>query len=196
MLLPFREYDLHPEHYHTFLDENIPFVLDTEFLLAHAQVLETKAIVPAYWEGEQILLIYARGAFLREAGFTLSQVRLHNKQVAKREKQISSLTQAVADRDKRIAGLNEAITESDERIAGLNDAIAERNTQIGALVNSWSWKLTRPLRSMNSNSKRIASLARRLWQQPFGRTVHLFGTFARASTSQGYGMRYPEPRLT
>ena len=41
---------------------------------------------------------------------------------------------------------------------------------------------------MNSNSKRIASLARRLWQQPFGRTVHLFGTFARASTS--HGIRY------
>jgi hypothetical protein len=78
--------------------------------------------------------------------------------------------------------------ECDEPIAGLNDAIAERNIQIGALVNSWPSNLTRPLRRMNSNSKRIASLARRLWQQPFGRTVHLFGTFARASTS--HGIRY------
>jgi glycosyltransferase involved in cell wall biosynthesis len=60
--------------------------------------------------------------------------------------------------------------------------------QIVAIVNSWWWKLTRPFRSMNSNSKRIASLARRLWQQPFGRTVHLFGTFARTSTS--HGIRY------
>ena len=185
LLLPFREYDLHPEHYHTFVDDNIPFVLSSEFLLAHAQVLNSKAVMPAYWQGEQILLIYARGAFLREAGFTLSQITLYDKQVAmelgERETQVSSLTQTVAERDERIAGL---IEESDKRIADLNATIGDRNNQIAAIVNSWSWKLTGPLRSMNANVKKIAALPTRLWRA-LGRSVDLFGTFARTARSHG-----------
>ena len=48
-------------------------------------------------------------------------------QLAGRDGQIASLTQAVADRDGRIASLNEAVAERDGQIASLNRAVAERD---------------------------------------------------------------------
>ena len=184
LLLPYREFDRLIEHEYTFVAENIPCVPVSEFALAHSQAIDTSGMVPTYWSGQQILLIYARAKFLRESGLTLADLRIQDKpesQMAERklweveralvdrDGQITHLDQLVAERDKRIAGLNEAITESDKRIAGLNETIAGRNKHIEAIVNSWSWKLTRPLRSV-------------------GRTVHLFVAFARTSTS--HGIRY------
>ena len=51
-------------------------------------------------------------------------------QLAGRDGQIASLTQAAAERDGRIASLNEAVAERDGRIAGLTEAVAERDRQI------------------------------------------------------------------
>jgi SAM-dependent methyltransferase len=160
LLLPFREFDRHPEHGYTFVPENIPFVSDDDFLLVHAEAIDPKVIIPAYWEGEQILLIYARGTFIREAGFMLSQVSVHNEQqiitgkriveledsLGEREKQINCLTQIIAERDRQIDVLNQRLKEHQEQIALLNQKMKR-------LEGSLSWRSTKPLRDARQGVK-------------------------------------------
>lgn len=47
-----------------------------------------------------------------------------------------------------VAELNQVLKERDWQIANLNQTLAERNNQITALLNSSSWRLTAPLRSI------------------------------------------------
>jgi 2-polyprenyl-3-methyl-5-hydroxy-6-metoxy-1,4-benzoquinol methylase len=63
-------------------------------------------------------------------------------------RQIVSLNQAITERDGQIVSLNQAITERDGRIAELNKELAVLNGQVTTLLNSWSWRLTEPLRSI------------------------------------------------
>ena len=52
----------------------------------------------------------------------------------------------VAERDGQITSLNQAVAKRDGQIVSLNQAVAERDGQIRLIVNSRSWKVTRPLR--------------------------------------------------
>ncbi|MBW6521013.1 MAG: hypothetical protein K0A99_08410 [Desulfoarculaceae bacterium] len=69
-----------------------------------------------------------------------------NQAVAERDGQIVSLNQAVAERDGQIVSLNQAVAERDGQIVSLNQAVAECKQDISALRNSYSWRITKPLR--------------------------------------------------
>ena len=75
--------------------------------------------------------------------------------LVERDRQIASLTQAVSERDRQIASLTQAVSERDGQIAALNQSLTERdtkiaalNTQISGLLQSRSWRLTKPLRAV------------------------------------------------
>jgi|GEM_PF-1580796 len=82
--------------------------------------------------------------------------------VAEREGQITSLSQAVAEGEGRIASLSQAVAEREGQIASLNEGVADRDMQIATLtraktnydqqitgiLNSISWKITKPLRRL------------------------------------------------
>ncbi|WP_421193352.1 glycosyltransferase [Aeromonas enteropelogenes] len=112
-----------------------------------------------------------------------------NQAIAERDGEIAGLNQAIAERDGEIAGLNQAMAERDGEIAGLNQAIAERdgqitllnhalvesdlqlevkNTSINELLNSNSWRITKPLRFLS----RPLKLGKRV-QTAFNREVRL-----------------------
>lgn len=192
LLLPYREFDRHPEHYHTFISENIPFLPSADFVLVHARAVDTRAIKPTYWAGEQVVLIYARRQWLESCDLTLDDIQIGNqallyevkqlktlndaltetvaerdscieflnKAVTEREGQITGLNQAVAEREGQIVGLNQAVAEQEEQIdvltqemaekdnhiESLFQSIVERNSNITELINTRSWRLTRPLR--------------------------------------------------
>ena len=59
---------------------------------------------------------------------------------------IASLNQAVAERDGQIASLNQAVAERDGQIASLNQAVTEREAAFMSIINSRSWRLTKPYR--------------------------------------------------
>lgn len=153
LLLPFREFDRQPEHDHTFVAENIPYVLGSDFLLAHAQVIDSSVIVPTYWGGHQILLIYAHSTFLREAGFMLSQVRVQDEQEIKNQKRILELEDSLGQRDEQVTCLIQSLAERDGQISTLSKAMTGRDEQIMLLnqkvklfEESLSWRSTKPLR--------------------------------------------------
>lgn len=67
----------------------------------------------------------------------------------------TALNQAITERDRQIADLHQVIAKCDGRFANLSQAITERDRQIATfhyqfheILNSKSWKLTRPLRHL------------------------------------------------
>jgi FkbM family methyltransferase len=76
----------------------------------------------------------------------LDNIASLNQAVAERDGQIASLNQAVAERDGQIASLNQAVAERDGQIASLNQAVTEREAAFMSIINSRSWRLTKPYR--------------------------------------------------
>lgn len=77
------------------------------------------------------------------------------------EQQIASLNQSIFDRDVKISILNQVMFERDVQISIINQAIADRDRQIAdlnqgmnAIMSSWPWKLTAPLRWLNGVAHR------------------------------------------
>ena len=73
-----------------------------------------------------------------------------NQAVAERDGQIDNLNLAVAKRDDWISNLNQAVAKRDGQIGNLNLAVAERVKVIQQILNSHSWRITRPLRAVRS----------------------------------------------
>ena len=95
------------------------------------------------------------------------ELLLRIKELAERDGQIASLNQAVAERDGQITALNQAVAERDGQITALNQAVAERDGQITALYReiesytfSNSWRMTKPLRLIGRQIRRIKSGAK------------------------------------
>ena len=89
-----------------------------------------------------------------------STVQNQQQSIAEHDEQISRLNQVIAERDGQINKLQstvhvqqQAVVERNGQIIGLNQAVAERDGQISVIVaernqilNSTSWRITRPLR--------------------------------------------------
>jgi hypothetical protein len=177
LLLPYREFNRHPEHDHTFVAENIPYVPGADFLLVHAQVVDPNVIVPSYWDGHQMLLIYAHSAFLRETGIMLSDVKVHDEQEVVTQKRVLELEDALAQRDEQATCLNQAVAERDGKISNLTQALAEcsdlivmRDAQLAQIRTSLSWRITGPFRVGKTRliligklSKQFTNLMRKSW---------------------------------
>ena len=144
LALPYREIDRHHEHFFTFLPDNIPTVIGGGFRLVWSRVVDCRQLHKTFWDGDQIVLVYAETSWLDSLGLTLqdfcieqsgsaAEIASLNQAVAERDGQIVSLNQAVAERDGQIASLNQALVERDGQIANLNQAVTERDGQIASL---------------------------------------------------------------
>jgi glycosyltransferase involved in cell wall biosynthesis len=83
-----------------------------------------------------------------------------NQALSDRDGQIVGFKQELSDRDGQIVGFKLALSDRDGQIVGLNQALSDRDGQIEALRNSTSWKITRPLRVVAHQMKRIRLVAR------------------------------------
>jgi len=89
----------------------------------------------------------------------------HIAELSERDCKIAKLNQAVDDRESQISGLNQAVDDRESQIASLKN-------EINAVLNSTSWKLTRPLRFVGHQFARgkhlfkIAPLAFRIGGGP------------------------------
>ncbi|WP_205231460.1 glycoside hydrolase family 99-like domain-containing protein, partial [Azospira oryzae] len=65
--------------------------------------------------------------------------------------------QAVGERDGQIASLSQAVHERDSRIGDLTQTVVERDSLMAQICNSYSWRLTHPLRVSRLLMKRVKS---------------------------------------
>ena len=70
--------------------------------------------------------------------------------VSERDNKINDLGKAVANRDDQIAKLVQAVVKRDEQINNLGRTLDERNAFISQMLESLSWRFTRPARIVKS----------------------------------------------
>lgn len=74
LLLPFREFNLFTEHEYTFTENNIPFIISDDFVMVYSKIIETSLLVPTYWTGSQIIIIYIKKDYI-SSDYVLSDLR-------------------------------------------------------------------------------------------------------------------------
>lgn len=129
LMVPFHEYERHPEHFFTFLEGNIPLEVDGGFRLVFAKAVNTSEQKSACWNGEQIVLLYAKPGVINEYNFHLSDVTLT---AAHHNFVIDSLKVKANDLEARIAVLNKSMTSLGE--------------QLNEIYQSWGWRILAPIR--------------------------------------------------
>jgi GT2 family glycosyltransferase/SAM-dependent methyltransferase/glycosyltransferase involved in cell wall biosynthesis len=127
LALPYRELDRNPEHFFTFLPENIPTALSNGFRLIWSRVIDCRSIPNTYWGGEQIVLLYADPNWVDGLELVLGDALIDKEPFFLDKAQISAYS-AIAERDV-------AIQERD---------VALRS--IAMMKQSPSWRVTAPLR--------------------------------------------------
>lgn len=113
LALPYREFERIEEHHHTFLAENLPLFADRSLILLHAKVIDCEKLSPTYWEGQQIILVYARGDWAQSLGLSLSNITLEDVESGEKDSKIASLNQVLAERDAQLARLADASFEAE-----------------------------------------------------------------------------------
>lgn len=78
LLLPFREFQRHFEHFATFDFGSVPWNIDG-FSLVNASVYDAAKVANTQWPGEQILLIYARPEEAAALNLSLQDITITNK---------------------------------------------------------------------------------------------------------------------
>jgi len=138
LALPYRELDRIDEHFFSFLSENIPTVLSNGFRLIWSRVVDCRSLPDSLWDGEQIILLYADSNWVDRLGLTLGDISIEQTPVPDAE----HLEQIVAERDSAVAERDSAVAERDSAVAERDSAVALASL----MKQSWSWRLTRPLR--------------------------------------------------
>lgn len=135
LLLPFMEEELIEEHFYSFQFDNTPATFG-QWALTHSSIISTSNHQPNYWAGEQILLVYTNLAEPVDNALTLGDVHIHDAAMATRvieaNRALYDVTAQLADNERTL-----------HRILEQNIDLQERYDTI---VNSNSWKITRPLR--------------------------------------------------
>jgi glycosyltransferase involved in cell wall biosynthesis/ubiquinone/menaquinone biosynthesis C-methylase UbiE len=75
ILIPFEEKGvLEEEHYYSFELNNIPLAINDNFSLSFYKTTDTSKMIPSYWNGKQILLIYSTNAAIQELKLNISEI--------------------------------------------------------------------------------------------------------------------------
>lgn len=176
LMLPYREAEHIDEHFYSFLPDNIPLQIKNGFRLAWSKVIDCKHLPHAHWNSEQILLVYAEGAWIDSLRLSLIDCKIEQADTAnalsslhhdvmQRDSLIATLQNNVAERDGKISSFAQAITEREEKIAALAQAVAERDTQVRQLHREAGIQGAQ-LTELNSRLAQISDWADRISKRP------------------------------
>lgn len=109
LLLPYRETQLHPEHFVAFTPSGLP-VARNGMVLVHAVVIEASLLPDSAWPGEQVFCLYARNEEIQAAGIALSDLLLESPAVEALRDRVGELpdllAQARADAERSAVALS------------------------------------------------------------------------------------------
>ena len=77
-----------------------------------------------------------------------------DEQIVNRDEQIADKNQQIANRDEQIAEYKQQIANRDQQIIDCKQQIAEHETTIAAILQSTSWRITKPLRAVMRTIRR------------------------------------------
>lgn len=168
LLVPYREYERHEEHEFTFDSGNVPVSPNGKWVLVHSAVQDTSDKQPCYWQGEQILLVYARtsepvaqqlmlGDAVRlavepEADAHAPLWRLQQ-EVNEGRRAIDELTARATAAEENVARMESTARAQSERIHFLEYREKALMTEIQTLLATTSWRVTAPLRALRASPR-------------------------------------------
>lgn len=183
LVLPYRERERIEEHHFSFLPDNLPAVLSNGFRLIAARVADCRTMAQTRWMGEQVVLIYALPSWLDGMGLMLSDceiaaddatatVQVLERALAKQNEELEAALQAVSQRDQMQLESERAheaeIRQFAEREHDLREQLSSREQEardyhdkVLALWDTYSWRLTRPLRAVGRLARAVVNPAQR-----------------------------------
>lgn len=120
LALPFRELDRDREHFYTFLSNNIPVRLDNGFRLFWSKVTDCRRLENSHWNGDQVILIYAKTEWIDGLTLTLDDLCIEQHDY------VSELMQRekfILDRDRLIESLNKDIVDAKHEVSSLSQEL-------------------------------------------------------------------------
>lgn len=119
LLLPFKEINPIEEHFYSFDFNNIPTNLNG-FRLCHSMASDTGSMVPTYWPGDQILLIFSNKQLYAKDSITLSKLNLES------ESTYSEKTH----REKKLGDISERLTLSMQKTINLKEKFITKELEL------------------------------------------------------------------
>lgn len=161
LLLPFREQELIDEHFYSFDFDNVPAHFGS-WSLTHSSIVDTSKDEPNYWRGEQILLVYSNLDNQQSAKLSLKNIHIETNSAHSEEQSIRLATmqqqvetqlneleearQALEINQAELARKEAALIASEETNLTTKKQLQLIETQYSTVINSHSWKITKPLR--------------------------------------------------
>lgn len=118
LLLPWREFERHAEHFVTFEGSNVPVCLAGGQQLAWAKVTDCARIPDARWGGEQVLLVYADPSWLASRGLMLDQFVIELTDIhAERQRDLDRQAALAAEQEAQHVQVAEQLRSTKEELA-------------------------------------------------------------------------------
>lgn len=152
VMIPFKEYDVcSEEHFSTFDFHSLPQLLDGEFILTHAQVIDTSKKENTSWLGLQMLLIYTHRTFISDRKLSLEDIRIEtaelynersqrnrilaelniiNKELQSYTSQNAQLTTALLEKDAFINNILQQNEEISKQLFAIKCELIEKERKI------------------------------------------------------------------
>lgn len=160
LLLPFQEYDRIPEHFFTFDLDNIPICPVPGFAAVACRVVDAAKVNINYWNGKQILLVYARlsslgdtrpdlrnffigddtyEAFAQERGQIIAQQHASDREQLARTRDEQAATNAQLEATlKTLQDVRAECDAEKDKQARSQETLAERDQTIAELTQAYS----------------------------------------------------------
>jgi hypothetical protein len=132
LLLPYRETDLHPEHFVAFTPADLPAARNG-WTLVHAAALDVSTWPGSAWHGEQVLCIYARPHAVSETALTLASLRLDTTAFEAAEANLARITAQTRD------AMAELRAETHAQLQAKDDAMRFEATRARAAEQARAW---------------------------------------------------------
>jgi GT2 family glycosyltransferase/glycosyltransferase involved in cell wall biosynthesis len=140
LMLPYRERLRIEEHHASFMPENIPQVIDGK-VLVHASAVDTRGDQPCFWPGEQILLVWADPAWLKEQGLYLEDLTLQQEPASTLIGQADAVAQLATELGGALGRLRGGVPADKEQLTVLD----------GVRVDLDRWRLVRETALANAS---------------------------------------------